>query len=182
MRKTALKRRLRSPSHCAISCENMLSRKLPKTKSRSSSFARAASVSPTILRSSSTSVVRIPGSWRSSRRWSPCSTYKPWHDKATGKTFLRPDDGKCLHYYFYFIDKELAQEALETAGGDTGVVDGVLGIASQHECASNPHTGVSAPRSDRRLMGLPVSSRWSHRKRDPIAPFRRLNIGEERAT
>ena len=37
----------------------------------------------------------------------PCSTYKPWHDKATGKTFLRPDDGKCLHYYFYFIDQEL---------------------------------------------------------------------------
>jgi len=37
----------------------------------------------------------------------PCSTYKPWHDKQTGKTFLRPDDGKCLHYYFYFIDEEL---------------------------------------------------------------------------
>lgn len=37
----------------------------------------------------------------------PCSTYKPWHDKATGKTYLRPDDGKCLHYYFYFIDEQL---------------------------------------------------------------------------
>jgi hypothetical protein len=37
----------------------------------------------------------------------PCSTYRPWHDKTTGKTYLRPDDGKCLHYYFYFIDKEL---------------------------------------------------------------------------
>ena len=37
----------------------------------------------------------------------PCSTYKPWHDKASGKTFLRPDDGRCLHYYFYFIDKDL---------------------------------------------------------------------------
>lgn len=37
----------------------------------------------------------------------PCSTYKPWHDKASGKTFLRPDDGKCLHYYFYFIDEDL---------------------------------------------------------------------------
>jgi len=37
----------------------------------------------------------------------PCSTYRPWHDKATGKTYLRPDDGKCLHYYFYFIDEEL---------------------------------------------------------------------------
>jgi hypothetical protein len=37
----------------------------------------------------------------------PCSTYRPWHDKTTGKTYLRPDDGKCLHYYFYFIDEEL---------------------------------------------------------------------------
>lgn len=37
----------------------------------------------------------------------PCSTYKPWHDKPSGRTFLKPDDGKCLHYYFYFIDEEL---------------------------------------------------------------------------
>jgi hypothetical protein len=37
----------------------------------------------------------------------PCGTYQPWHDKKTGKTYLRPDDGKCLHYYFYFIDEEL---------------------------------------------------------------------------
>ena len=37
----------------------------------------------------------------------PCTTYQPWHDKTTGKTFLRPDDGKCLHYYFYFLDEEL---------------------------------------------------------------------------
>ena len=32
-----------------------------------------------------------------------CNTYKPWHDKNTGKTFLKPDQSKCLHYYFYFI-------------------------------------------------------------------------------
>jgi hypothetical protein len=37
----------------------------------------------------------------------PCSTYRPWHDKTTGKTSLPPDDGKCLHYYFYFIEEEL---------------------------------------------------------------------------
>src|SRR5580692_6264595 len=36
-----------------------------------------------------------------------CDAYKPWHDKQTHKTFLRPDTGKCLHYYFYFIDAEL---------------------------------------------------------------------------
>ena len=37
----------------------------------------------------------------------PCTTYQPWHDKTTGRTFLRYDDGKSLHYYFYFIDEEL---------------------------------------------------------------------------
>lgn len=36
-----------------------------------------------------------------------CPSYKPWHDKGSGKTFLRPDQGKCLHYYFYFIDEKL---------------------------------------------------------------------------
>lgn len=36
-----------------------------------------------------------------------CTTYRPWHDKTTGKTFLKFDKSKCLHYYFYFIDKEL---------------------------------------------------------------------------
>lgn len=35
-----------------------------------------------------------------------CNAYEPWHDKQTHKTFLRPDTGKCVHYYFYFIDEE----------------------------------------------------------------------------
>jgi hypothetical protein len=36
-----------------------------------------------------------------------CDAYQPWHDKRTHRTFLRPDSGKCLHYYFYFMDAEL---------------------------------------------------------------------------
>ena len=36
-----------------------------------------------------------------------CTSYKPWHDKSTGKTFLKYDGSKCLHYYFYFIDHDL---------------------------------------------------------------------------
>ena len=36
-----------------------------------------------------------------------CHTYKPWHDKTTGKTFLRPDQSKCMHYYFYFNDPQI---------------------------------------------------------------------------
>jgi hypothetical protein len=31
----------------------------------------------------------------------------PRYNKQTHRTFLRPDTGKCLHYYFYFIDAEL---------------------------------------------------------------------------
>ena len=36
-----------------------------------------------------------------------CPTYKPWHSKETHRNFLRPATGKCLHYYFYFIDAEM---------------------------------------------------------------------------
>jgi len=37
----------------------------------------------------------------------PCGSYKPWHDKRSHKTYLKADDGKCLHYYIYFIDEDL---------------------------------------------------------------------------
>jgi len=37
----------------------------------------------------------------------PCFSYKPWHNKKTGKTSLTYDSGKCIHYYFYFILPEL---------------------------------------------------------------------------
>jgi len=37
----------------------------------------------------------------------PCASFRPWHDKATGRTFLKSTEAKCLHYYFYFIDPEL---------------------------------------------------------------------------
>lgn len=36
-----------------------------------------------------------------------CPTYKPWHNKETGKTYLLSDYSQCLHYYFYIMDKEL---------------------------------------------------------------------------
>src|SRR5580765_3695042 len=36
-----------------------------------------------------------------------CQSYQPWLNKANGHVFLRPDTGKCLHYYFYFIDQML---------------------------------------------------------------------------
>lgn len=36
-----------------------------------------------------------------------CQSYQPWHDKVQGKTYVKMTQGKCLHYYFYFIDAEL---------------------------------------------------------------------------
>jgi len=27
----------------------------------------------------------------------PCPSFRPWHDKATGKTILKPTEAKCLH-------------------------------------------------------------------------------------
>ena len=36
-----------------------------------------------------------------------CQSFRPWHDKQTNRTFLKSRQAKCLHYYFYFIDKDL---------------------------------------------------------------------------
>lgn len=36
-----------------------------------------------------------------------CSTYKPWYNKITNKTYLKSNQSKCLHYYFYFNDPDL---------------------------------------------------------------------------
>lgn len=36
-----------------------------------------------------------------------CPSYKPWHNKKTGATYLIHSWSQCLHYYFYFMDEEL---------------------------------------------------------------------------
>jgi len=36
-----------------------------------------------------------------------CASYRPWHDKVTGKTYLKSASSKCLTYYFYFMDEHL---------------------------------------------------------------------------
>jgi hypothetical protein len=35
-----------------------------------------------------------------------CSSYRPWHDKVTGKTYLKPDRSKCMTCYFYFLHED----------------------------------------------------------------------------
>jgi len=37
----------------------------------------------------------------------PCTSFRPWHDKKTHRTFLKTRQAQCLHYYFYFIDADL---------------------------------------------------------------------------
>ena len=36
-----------------------------------------------------------------------CQSYKPWHDKESHYTYVKMSQGKCLHYYFYFMDAQL---------------------------------------------------------------------------
>ncbi len=36
-----------------------------------------------------------------------CASYQPWYDKIQEKAYVKSDQGKCLHYYFYFIDAVL---------------------------------------------------------------------------
>jgi hypothetical protein len=36
-----------------------------------------------------------------------CNCFKPWHDRNTGRTYLKAAGGRCAHLYFYFIDELL---------------------------------------------------------------------------
>jgi hypothetical protein len=42
----------------------------------------------------------VPGLLHVTSAMETCATHQPWHDKASGRMFLRPDTTKCLHYYF----------------------------------------------------------------------------------
>ena len=51
-------------------------------------------------------LVQIISAMEACGAYKPHGAYKPWHDKQTHKTYLRPDSGKCLHYDFYFMDAD----------------------------------------------------------------------------
>jgi hypothetical protein len=92
-----------------------------------------------------------------------CPSYKPWHNKANGKTYLRGDTGKCLHCYFYFQDEDLGlcyMRVPDEASGTTsplqvtGLVNGKsyscslvtvnsLGSSSQSSKSASKRVGVS---------------------------------------
>ena len=37
----------------------------------------------------------------------PCAAFRPWHDKTSGHTGVKLTQGKCLHFYFYFVHERL---------------------------------------------------------------------------
>jgi hypothetical protein len=37
----------------------------------------------------------------------PCPAFRPWHDKKSGRTGVKITQGKCLHFYFYFVHERL---------------------------------------------------------------------------
>ena len=67
-----------------------------------------------------------------------CDAYKPWHDKQTHKTYVRPDSGKCLHYYFYFMD---AAGAGLPAGPDVGTVPSAIRLNAHSRLARTDGEG-----------------------------------------
>ena len=78
-----------------------------KRGSRSSTSARSTSARKRWSRKVLEQRGEHPGLVHVISAMEACDAYKPWHDKQTHKTYLRPDSGKCLHYYFYFMDAEL---------------------------------------------------------------------------
>ena len=67
-----------------------------------------------------------------------CDAYQPWHDKQTHKTFIRPDSGKCLHYYFYFMDAAfgLIYLRVPTPGSSPGAGYGHLSVCNSTATAT----------------------------------------------
>jgi hypothetical protein len=100
----------------------------------------------------------------------PCSTYKPWHNKQTGKTYLIPDDGKCLHYYFYFVDEELGLCHVRVptwlpcrlqicCNGHNWLADQLRKLGIEYEMADNAFTHIGDwPRAQR------VSNGWEAKR------------------
>jgi len=100
----------------------------------------------------------------------PCSTYKPWHNKQTGKTYLLPDDGKCLHYYFYFVDQGLGLCHVRVptwlpcrlqicCNGHNWLADQLRKLGIEYEMADNAFTHIGDwPRAQR------VSNGWEAKR------------------
>ena len=94
-------------SRCATPCERMPNDSPPSTAWKSCSFVKRISAkkigSRKFLRSGGTT----PAWCASSRPWNLVPPTHLGTTRKLGRPTCGPDDGKCLHYYFYFIDQEL---------------------------------------------------------------------------
>src|ERR1022692_3267968 len=110
----------------------------------------------------------------------PCATYKPWYDRETGKTYLKPEDGKCLHYYFYFLDEELGLGYVRVPTWLPCLSAGLLqrpqlaGRAIEKARYRLPHAGQCVCR-DRRLGPGPAHCGWMAGQADSLEAGR---VGE----
>src|ERR1700756_3914879 len=69
-----------------------------------------------------------------------CEAYKPWHDKQTHRTLIRPDSGKCLHYVLLLPGPPVRLDIPEST--DLGTVPpAVLLQRSQLAGTQAPHRG-----------------------------------------
>jgi hypothetical protein len=85
-----------------------------------------------------------------------CPAYKAWHDKPTHKTYVCPDGGKCLHYYFHFMDAVLGLNL--SARSHPGAVPSAI-LLQRSQLA-----GTAADCGRHRV----------HRRRQRLRPHRRL--------
>jgi hypothetical protein len=108
-----------------------------------------------------------------------CPSYTPWHDKPSGRTFLRGDTGKCLHYYFYFIDRDLglcyvrvptwAPFRLQVYFNGHGMLAAALRKRQiEARMLDNGFVQV-ADWSEAQRLAEPPSPQWLHRKLDRYA-------------
>jgi hypothetical protein len=75
-----------------------------------------------------------------------CDSYRAWHDKATGKNFVRPDSGKCLHYYFYFMMafRSCARDCNETPSWMPSSAWSICGCPPGHRSGYNSTATATA--------------------------------------
>ena len=102
-----------------------------------------------------------------------CGAYQPWHDKQTHKTFVRPDSGKCLHYYFYFIDAELGLVYLRVP---TWAPFRLQFYCNGHSWLARQLSGATREMSNDNtctIKVVPTLARASRRVRAPDRPTRR---------
>jgi hypothetical protein len=108
-----------------------------------------------------------------------CAAYKPWHDKASGKSYVQNTEGKCLHYYFYFLDAELGLCYLRVptwcpfrlqfyCNGHNWLAQRLGQAGMDYELADNAFVRISDFAQAQQIADS-LSVEWLHAKLDELA-------------